>query len=133
MKKAAWVGLGALALLGVALARREKAAPADGGARDVGDIFEAGKASWYGPGYEGNLTANGEIFDPDKMTAAHKTLRFNKRVRVTDTSTGRFVEVRINDRGPFVAGRIIDLSEAAAEALGIKDRGVADVELRIIS
>jgi rare lipoprotein A len=90
---------------------------------------EVGIASWYGPGYYGNKTANGETFTGQDMTAAHKTLPFNTRVRVVDVATGRSVEVRINDRGPFVPGRIIDLSEKAAESLGIKNKGIANVRV----
>lgn len=94
---------------------------------------ETGQASWYGPGYEGNLTANGERFTARGMTAAHKTLPFNTVVDVVTEDTGKSVRVRINDRGPFVAGRIIDLAEAAAEVLGIKERGLAPVTLYIVS
>lgn len=86
-----------------------------------------GVASWYGPNFHGRTTANGETFDQWAMTAAHKTLPFGTVLRVTNPSNGRSVEVRINDRGPFIAGRSIDLSRAAAEALGIG--GVATVEL----
>lgn len=88
---------------------------------------ETGMASWYGPGYYGNKTANGETFTAREMTAAHKTLPFNTMVKVTDRDTGKSIVVRINDRGPYVAGRIIDLSEKAAEVLGIKQKGVANV------
>lgn len=97
-----------------------------------GNVIERGGASWYGPGYEGHPTANGESFDPSAMTAAHKHLPFGTRVMVTDTTTRKSVIVRINDRGPFVAGRIIDLSAAAADALGSRARGVVDVELRLL-
>lgn len=93
---------------------------------------ERGIASWYGPGYHGRLTANGETFDKHAMTAAHKKLSFGTRVRVRDLETGKTVTVRINDRGPFVAGRIIDLSEGAAEVLGIKHKGLAKVELEVL-
>lgn len=87
----------------------------------------SGVASWYGPNFHGRTTANGETFDQWAMTAAHKTLPFGTVLRVTNPSNGRSVEVRINDRGPFIAGRSIDLSRAAAEAIGIG--GVAPVEL----
>ena len=82
-----------------------------------------GEASWYGPGFHGRLTANGERFNQEEMTAAHKTLPFGTRVLVQVPRTGREVVVRINDRGPYVAGRIIDLSSAAANAIGLKARG----------
>lgn len=82
-----------------------------------------GEASWYGPGFHGRLTANGERFDQEEMTAAHKTLPFGTRVLVRVPRTGREVVVRINDRGPYAKGRIIDLSSAAANAIGLKARG----------
>jgi rare lipoprotein A (peptidoglycan hydrolase) len=78
---------------------------------------ELGIASWYGPGYIGNKTANGETFTAKEMTAAHKTLPFNTRVRVTDVDTGRSVVVRINDRGPYVKGRITASSSASTTAV----------------
>jgi len=91
---------------------------------------ERGIASWYGDSYHGRTTASGETFDMGKMTAAHKKLPFGTRVKVKDLDTGRSVVVRINDRGPFVWGRIIDLSKEAASRLGILDKGLANVELR---
>ena len=93
---------------------------------------QVGIASWYGPGFHGKTTANGEPYDMYAFTAAHKTLPFGTVVRVVDLDTGRSVVVRINDRGPFVPGRIIDLSYAAAEALGILDRGTARVGLVVL-
>lgn len=91
--------------------------------------IEEGLASWYGPGFAGRRTASGEIFDPSEMTAAHKTLPFGTRVRVTSLRSGRSVVVRINDRGPFKPGRIIDLSRAAAESIGLISAGVARVSV----
>jgi rare lipoprotein A len=88
---------------------------------------QEGKASWYGPGFHGRRTANGEIFNARALTAAHRTLPFGTRVRVVNKRTGHSVVVRINDRGPYARGRIIDLSRASAEALGIS--GVAEVAL----
>ncbi len=88
-----------------------------------------GEASWYGLEERGRLTANGEAMDPEAMTAAHRTLPFGSLVKVTDLDTGHSVEVRINDRGPFIRGRIIDLSHRAARDLGILRRGVARVML----
>lgn len=99
----------------------------------VSATYQTGIASWYGPGYEGNQTANQEIFDPQKLTAAHRKLPFNTRVRVTDLDTDKNVIVRINDRGPYVDGRIIDLSERAAEVLGMKHKGLAKVRLEIVN
>jgi len=91
-----------------------------------------GEASWYGPGYHGRTTASGEKFNQNAMTAAHKTLPFNTNVRVTDLATGKSVVVRINDRGPYAKGRIIDLSKRAAERLGMRERGHAQVKLEIV-
>lgn len=86
-----------------------------------------GEASYYGPGFYGNLTANGEVFRPGTMTAAHPYLPLGSWVRVTNQRNGRSVKVRVNDRGPYYGGRIIDLSEAAAKRLGMIASGVADV------
>jgi rare lipoprotein A len=97
-----------------------------------GPYHETGIASWYGPGFDGNLTANGEVYDMNGISAAHKTLPFGTIVRVVDLDTGRSIVVRINDRGPFIEGRIIDLSKGAAEKLGMVDRGVIPVGLRIV-
>jgi peptidoglycan lytic transglycosylase len=99
---------------------------ADGSAVSARPL-QRGQASWYGSFHEGRRTANGETFRSAAMTAAHRTLPFGTRVRVTREGTGRSVVVRINDRGPFVKGRIIDLSRAAAQAIGIA--GVATVSL----
>ena len=92
----------------------------------------SGKASWYGPGFQGNKTANGETFDARKLTAAHKTLPFGTWIRVVDPVTEKSVVVRVNDRGPFKRGRVVDLSEAAAEDLDMKSRGIIEVELVIL-
>jgi rare lipoprotein A len=89
-----------------------------------------GGASWYGPGFNGNRTANGEIFDQNEMTAAHKTIKFNSLVEVT--YQGRSVVVRINDAGPYVGGRVIDVSKAAAEELGLIAAGHGHVELEVL-
>lgn len=93
---------------------------------------EEGLASWYGKPFHGRTTANGETFNMNSMTAAHKILPFNTTVRVTDIRTGRNVLVRINDRGPFVSGRVIDLSRRAAEILGTANRGVSRVRVEAI-
>ncbi|MDR9391986.1 MAG: septal ring lytic transglycosylase RlpA family protein [Trueperaceae bacterium] len=90
---------------------------------------QTGVASWYGPNFVGRPTANGETFDPTLLTAAHRTLPFGARVRVTNLTTERSVVVRINDRGPFVQGRVIDLSRAAADAIGMTSSGTARVRL----
>ncbi len=93
---------------------------------------ERGMASWYGPGFQGNKTANGERYDMHKMTAAHRTLPLGSVAVVRSASTGKEVTVRINDRGPFARGRMLDLSYAGARTLGIVGRGTDDVELRVI-
>lgn len=91
--------------------------------------LERGKASWYGPGFQGRRTASGERFDMNALTAAHRTLPFGTLVRVRNNQNGREVVVRINDRGPYVGDRIIDLSKAAAAALGLLQAGEAGVIL----
>lgn len=91
-----------------------------------------GYASWYAGKFQGRLTANGERFDTNLLTAAHKTLPFNTVVEVRHLENGRTVTVRINDRGPFVDGRVIDLSRAAAERLDMTAEGIAQVELIIL-
>lgn len=93
---------------------------------------ETGGASWYGGKFQGRLTANGEIFDTNTFTAAHKTLPFNTIVEVTNMGNNKSVLVRINDRGPFVEGRIIDLSRAAADQIGLVGKGVGRVVIKII-
>lgn len=93
---------------------------------------ERGEASWYGGKFQGRLTANGERFDTNMLTAAHKTLPFNTIVEVKNLANDKIVHVRINDRGPFIEGRIIDLSRAAASKLNMVGAGVAKVEVRII-
>jgi rare lipoprotein A len=93
-----------------------------------------GQASFYGnqPGEGGPLTANGERYNPGGYTAAHRTLPFGTRVRVTSPSTGRSVVVRINDRGPFIGGRVIDLSVGAARAIGLTSSGVGTVRMEVV-
>ena len=93
--------------------------------------LERGQASWYGPGFHGRRTASGERYDMYALTAAHPTLPFGTLVRVRSLVTGRKVDVRINDRGPFAAGRVIDLSQAAAGELGMLGLGVKDVLLQV--
>ena len=90
-----------------------------------------GMASWYGPGFHGNTTANGELFDQWDYTAAHPYLPFGTQVAVTNLDNGQTVTVRINDRGPYTGDRIIDLSRASADAIGLTDSGIADVKLSI--
>ncbi|MGH9345023.1 MAG: septal ring lytic transglycosylase RlpA family protein [Terriglobia bacterium] len=92
-----------------------------------------GLASWYGYPYQGRATADGEIYNMYAMTAAHRTLPFNTHVRVHDLDNGNSVDVRINDRGPFIRGRIIDLSYAAAKTVGMVGSGTAHVQLEILN
>ena len=93
--------------------------------------LERGHASWYGAQFHGRRTASGENYDKYALTAAHKTLPFGTIVRVRSLALGREVDVRINDRGPFSPGRVIDVSQAAAEALGLTGAGVAEVSLNV--
>jgi len=93
---------------------------------------ERGMASWYGPGFQGNKTANGEAYDMHKLTAAHRTLPLGSVAVVRSASTGKEVTVRINDRGPFARGRILDLSYAGARTLGMIGQGTDHIELRVI-
>ena len=101
--------------------------------REQPDYDETGIASWYGPTFYGHSTANGERFDASALTAAHRTLPMPVNVRVTNLENGRSLIVRVNDRGPFAKGRIIDLSERAATLLGYKDKGTARVRVTFVS
>jgi rare lipoprotein A len=94
---------------------------------------ETGIGSWYGDEFAGRLTANGEIFDPAKVTAAHKTLPMPSVVRVTNLDNGKSLVVRVNDRGPFVSGRIIDLSREAARLIGYQKAGIARVRVQVLA
>jgi rare lipoprotein A len=107
---------------------KHAASPAD---YPVGYV-ERGYASWYGPGFHGNRTASGEVYDRHQFTAAHRTLPLGAVVQVRSLTNGRLVTVRINDRGPFVKGRIIDLSWAAAQVLAMAGPGTDQVELRVV-
>lgn len=95
-------------------------------------FVERGMASWYGPGFHGNKTANGERYDMYKLTAAHRTLPLGSVAVVHSLTSGRHVTVRINDRGPFAKGRILDLSLAGAQALGMVGNGTDEIELRVV-
>jgi rare lipoprotein A len=98
-----------------------------------GQYVEQGMASWYGVPFNGHRTSNGEIYDMYQFTAAHRTLPFDSVVRVTNLSNGKQTEVRINDRGPFVENRVIDLSLAAARALDMVGTGTALVRIEVVS
>ena len=95
-------------------------------------LEQTGKASWYGARHHGKTTASGEHFDMHALTAAHRTLPLGSRVRVTNLANGRVVDVRINDRGPALADRIIDLSYAAARDLDAVDHGVVPVHIAVL-
>lgn len=97
-----------------------------------GRVLDQGEASWYGPGFHGKTTANGETYNQDDLTAAHRTLPFNTIVRVVNLDNGKSVTVRINDRGPYARGRIIDLSREAAHRIDMINSGVAPVRLVLI-
>jgi rare lipoprotein A len=118
----------AILLSGALLAACHTLAP---GAYGPG-FSETGLASWYGADFHQKRTANGERFDMNGLTAAHRSLPFDSYVRVTNVANGRSVVVRINDRGPFIADRIIDLSAKAARQLGIKEDGVARVRIEVV-
>jgi rare lipoprotein A len=96
-------------------------------------LEQEGLASWYGGKFQGRRTASGEIFDTNQFTAAHKTLAFGTIVKVTNLENGQSTVVRINDRGPFIPGRIIDLSRAAAAAIGLAGQGVARVRIEVLA
>ena len=93
---------------------------------------EVGQASWYGRDFRGKPTASGEPFRPSRLTAAHRTHAFGTVLRVTRTDTGQRVRVVVNDRGPFVAGRIVDLARGAARRIDLVDDGVTEVELKVV-
>jgi rare lipoprotein A len=127
MKRRLLIGVLALMAGSACSGRRAPATP--GGPPSS---VEQGLASWYGLEEAGRATASGELMDPEKLTAAHKSLAFGSLVRVIDLDSGKRVEVIINDRGPFVGGRIIDLSFKAARELGIVEKGVARVRVEVI-
>ena len=102
-------------------------------AQAAASVQQFGVASYYAKRHHARRTASGERFDMDQLTAAHRTLPFGTVVRVTDVASGRSVTVRINDRGPYAAGRVIDLSRAAAVRLGMLESGVADVQLDVLT
>lgn len=124
-------------VVSVALAATLLAVPAPGPqlpsqADEAPAWTQNGEVSWYGPGFHGRRTANGEIFDTNEMTMAHRSLAFGSRVRVTNLDNGRSIVVRVNDRGPYVRGRIADLSHAAASQLGFVEDGVVHARIELI-
>ncbi|MGH9787099.1 MAG: septal ring lytic transglycosylase RlpA family protein [Candidatus Acidiferrales bacterium] len=133
------IGVAAL-LVALALAiggcRKKTAAaprPSPGPPAAPGSFVEDGLASWYGHPYHGRPTANGEIYDMNQMTAAHRTLAFNSWVKVTNLENNRTARVRINDRGPFIEGRIIDLSRVAADEIAMLGPGTAMVRIEVVA
>lgn len=96
---------------------------------EAASFEQKGEASWYGPGFHGRRTASGETFDQNDLTAAHRTLPLGTKAEVTDVETGKSVEVTINDRGPYVKDRVIDLSKAAAQELGMTEEGTTTVKI----
>lgn len=99
---------------------------------EAGELIQSGEASYYGRELAGNPTASGERFDPNGLTAAHRTLPLGSRLRVTNSSTGESVIVRVNDRGPFTGHRVLDVSERAARELGMLRAGTARVDLELL-
>lgn len=123
-----WMTLALAALLAMPVAAQDRLDPEFANESEIGD----GLASYYGNELAGNLTASGEAFNPDQLTAAHRTLAFGSKVRVTNLSNGQSVIVRINDRGPFGRGRVIDVSQAAAREIGLHRSGTARVRMTLV-
>lgn len=98
----------------------------------VSGFIQRGTASWYGVPFHGRQTASGETYDMNGMTCAHRTLPFGTILLVTNLSNGKTATVRVTDRGPYVSGRILDLSRGAASSLGMLDTGTAQVELKVV-
>ena len=121
-----------LALLGGGIAYRDNLATLKDQAGEVASDGLAGIASWYGDHWQGRKTASGTRFDVKKLTAAHRTLPLNTRVRVTNLDNGKSVIVIVNDRGPYVDGRVIDLSTAAARRLGMVKKGLVPVKIEVV-
>ena len=128
--------LAAALLLSLAACGRRAAAPAPrlepGSPLAGGEVVQTGEASWYGGDFHGRRTADGEVYDMHKLTAAHPDLPFHTLLEVENLENGRRVLVRVNDRGPFLKGRIIDLSLKAAQRLGMAESGTARVTLRLL-
>ncbi|SCY53534.1 rare lipoprotein A [Microvirga guangxiensis] len=118
--KVATLFLSAIAILPASMAQAQPK-------ETSGKVIQNGRASWYGPGFHGRKTASGERFNTNELTAAHRTLPFGTKVRVVNKKTGKSVVVRINDRGPYAHGRVIDLSRASAQAIGITGVGSVTV------
>ena len=115
-----------------AVENRNAPSRSDGTSAVAEDSGTVGIASWYGGDYHGRQTASGEIFDENELTAAHRTLPFGTEVKVTNLRNGKSLTLTINDRGPYVGGRIIDVSRKAAEQLGFKNEGLARVRVEVM-
>ncbi|MGZ3216538.1 septal ring lytic transglycosylase RlpA family protein [Paracoccus sp. T5] len=122
LRQAAIAAVASLALVPAALAHESSSA----------GKLKSGMASWYGAAFHGRQTANGETFDMNDLTAAHRSLPFGTRVRVTNEATDKSVVVRINDRGPYAGSRVIDLSKEAAKDIGLVSTGVGRVKLEVL-
>lgn len=122
--------MGSLLLIASSCGVVRRSAPPE--ASGEGAIIDSGIASWYGPNFHGKLTANGERYNMNDYTAAHKTLPFNTMVRVDNVENGKSVVVRINDRGPYIANRIIDLSRRAAQQIDMIGNGTVSVRLMVV-
>src|SRR6185436_19637456 len=120
-----WGGLVLVVVLQACSLMRPVTPPVVGGRQE-------GIASWYGPGFHGRRTANGEVYDQYELTAAHQTLPLGTRVLVTSLTNGRSVEVRVNDRGPFIGGRVIDLSYGAARVIDMVGPGTMPVRVEVL-
>jgi rare lipoprotein A len=128
-------GSGAAFAAVIALAGLLAASPTGQGSQfpdTVPEWVQQGRVSWYGPGFHGRRTANGEVFDTHELTMAHRSLPMGTSVRVTNLENGRSVVLRVNDRGPYVRGRVADLSHAAAERLGFVDEGVVPARIELL-
>ncbi len=109
-----------------------EAQPGEADPAMVQEVDQVGIASWYGNQEQGRLTASGERFDARKLTAAHRTLPLDTKVKVTNLENGKSIEVKVNDRGPYIAGRVLDLSTQAAKLLGMEKEGLALVRIEIL-
>jgi rare lipoprotein A len=127
-RRSVWLMVAATTLLGACARKRPIQPPI----APIPGSVEVGIASWYGYPYHGRRAANGEIYDMEKLTAAHRTLPFDTWVEVLNLSNHKTVQVRINDRGPFIDGRIIDLSRAAARQIAMMGPGTAQVRIKVI-
>ena len=132
------IGLGVLLLQGCSMIQpAPRLPPAEPAVKKIPDVQlnlpQTGEASWYGAAHQGKPTASGDKFDQAQFTAAHRSLPFGTKIKVTNLANGKTVEVEVNDRGPYLNNRIIDLSQAAAKALGMKESGTTTVRIELSS